>query len=228
MHKDSSSSYSQFYSNSEKLISKSPPESFVARVFLSKKPVEFLRNYLFNDKCILDMGCGEGRHSLFLESLGFKVFATEVSSQHVKRISELYPTIKFLEGKSTCLPFIDNTFDSILCANSIYYLDGKEAIGDVLNELSRVLKQDGFIVGSFVNEDHFALKNCKVFPDKSVIMTSDPLSFRNGIRIRPLWSNESLSEILKSSGFFLHKSSRLVDDCEGFKRSLTYFSAYKC
>ena len=139
------------------------------------------------------MGCGEARHSLFLESLGFKVFATEVSSQHVKRISELYPTIKFLEGKSTCLPFIDNTFDSILCANSIYYLDGKEAIGDVLNELSRVLKQDGFIVGSFINEDHFALKHCKVLSDKSVILTSDPLSFRNGIQLPLVVQRKPLS-----------------------------------
>ena len=226
MQKNSSSSYSQFYGESGK-ISKSPPESFVARAFLSKKPVEFLRNYIFKDKCILDMGCGEGRHSRFLESLGFNVFATEVSAEHITKISSVYPTIKFFEGKSTCLPFADNKFDSVLCANSIYYLDGKEAIGDVLNELRRVLKQDGFIVGSFINEDHFALKNCKVLSDKSVILTSDPLSFRNGIRIRPLWFNESLSAILKSSGFFLHKSSHLVDNCEGFKRSLTYFSAYK-
>lgn len=173
------------------------------------------------------MRCGEGRHAFFLKSLGFKVAATEVSTDHVKRTSKLHSGIEFTEGISTSLPFEDKRFDSIFCANSMYYLDHNQSIGDVLNELNRLLKHDGLLIGTFINEDHFALKNCKKLPDKSVVLTSDPLIFRNVIRIRPLWYNENLSEILKSFNFSLFKSSHLVDNCDGYKRSLTYFTAYK-
>ena len=226
MQKNSSSSYQEFYNN-ENIPMLSPPESFVARAFLSRKPVKFLKDYFFHGKQILDMGCGEGRHALFLKSLGFKVSATEVSSDHVKKISKLFPGIEFMEGVSTSLPFEDKRFDSILCANSMYYLEHNQSIGDVLNELNRLLKHDGLLVGTFINEDHFALNNCHKLPDKSAILTSDPLAFRNGIRIRPLWHDENLSEIMKLFNFSLFKSSHLVDNCDGYKRSLTYFSAYK-
>jgi len=75
--------YSEFYkSQYKKKIY--VPESFLARIFLSKIPVSFLENYKHKGKKILDFSAGSGRHIEFFQKLNMKVYGTEISKLQVK------------------------------------------------------------------------------------------------------------------------------------------------
>ena len=53
------------------------------------KDVKEIISYLNKDARILDVGCGDGRHSLYLANLGFKVDAFDISTNAIKKIDYL-------------------------------------------------------------------------------------------------------------------------------------------
>lgn len=55
----------------------------------SKEVKEFVP-YLKKDAKILDVGCGDGRHALYLASLGFQVDAFDLSKNAIEKIDYLY------------------------------------------------------------------------------------------------------------------------------------------
>jgi SAM-dependent methyltransferase len=204
------------------------PESFVVRAYVSRSPVSFLKDYNFNTKQILDLGCGAGRHSLFLDTLGFKVVGCEVSPSHVEALNKKFPRLKFVVGVAPALPFSNATFDFVLAVNSIYYLGSpSESLNTHLSEVSRVLRPGGCFVGSFVSEGHFILDSCTINEDRSATFVADPLGIRNSQRIRPLWNDEDLHSHTEHTGFTIHKSAALSDCCDGKCRVLRYYSLYK-
>lgn len=204
------------------------PESFVVRAYVSRSPVSFLMNYDFNNKRVLDLGCGAGRHSLFLNALGFQVVGCEVSPTHVESLRAKFPKIKFAVGRASALPFSDSCFDFVLAVNSIYYLDSPlGSLNAHLSEVSRILKPEGCFVGSFVSEGHFILDSCVISDDRSATFISDPLGIRNQQRIRPLWNDEDLESHTHNTGLTIHKSAIISDCCDEKCRVLRYFSLYK-
>ena len=54
----------------------------------SKEVKEFVP-YLKKDAKILDVGCGDGRHALYLASLGFQVDAFDLSKNAIEKIDYL-------------------------------------------------------------------------------------------------------------------------------------------
>ena len=53
----------------------------------SKEVKEFVP-YLKKDAKILDVGCGDGRHALYLASLGFQVDAFDLSKNAIEKIEK--------------------------------------------------------------------------------------------------------------------------------------------
>jgi len=53
------------------------------------KEVKELVPYLKKDAKILDVGCGDGRHALYLVSLGFQVDAFDLSKNAIEKIDYL-------------------------------------------------------------------------------------------------------------------------------------------
>ena len=80
----SSDNWSEFYNNNFN-NNNYYPENFVQRIFHSTKPVKFL-DQNFENKRILDLGCGYGRNIPFLINLGFKVNGIEISPALVKNL----------------------------------------------------------------------------------------------------------------------------------------------
>ena len=205
------------------------PEGFVARVFLSTSPVSFLRSYDFKGKHALDLGCGGGRHSIFLSELGFTTSACEVNEEIVQTLLGRLPNLHFFKSSSHQIDAPDQTYDCILGANSIYYLneDG-HSLEAALEEICRVTKIGGFVVASLVGEDHFCLAGSKREKDNTAKMVADPLRLRTESRIRPIWNDEEPRDILEIGGKFkLHKSAELRESCDGYVRHLHYFSLYR-
>lgn len=91
---------------------------------------------------ILEIGCSNGHLSSLIASLFPQATVTgiDVYKDAITQARKQYPKIKFKIADAHHLPFGDNTFDLIVCSETIeHVLDPKK----VLHEINRVIKKDG-------------------------------------------------------------------------------------
>ena len=105
---------------------------------------------------VLDLGCGEGRHSIlsYLEA-PVHVVGLDLSTQDLTTSRERFDEFRDDDDPSRCLslicgsglalPFEDHTFDAIICSEVLEHIPDYQA---VLREIRRVLKPNGRIAVS--------------------------------------------------------------------------------
>lgn len=112
-------------------------------------------------KEFLDLGCGLGRHSILFGSNNFNVTCFDISEDAIERTKEWAEkeklTFKYNIGDMINLPYKDNQFDCILCRNVISHTD-TEGIVKVINEIYRVLKNDGECYLTLGSKDTWGFK----------------------------------------------------------------------
>ena len=103
---------------------------------------------------ILDLPCGKGRHSIFLNSLGYNVVGADLSENSIKYAKRFEnDTLKF-EVHDMRLPF-SSKFDAIFnLFTSFGYFDDAETNIRVLQNLKQGLKKEGVMVIDFMNVDY--------------------------------------------------------------------------
>jgi 2-polyprenyl-3-methyl-5-hydroxy-6-metoxy-1,4-benzoquinol methylase len=103
----------------------------------------------------LDLGCGIGRHSLYLAQQGLDTTATDLSTSGLEftqvwsREQEL--DIQFQQCPMHSLPFADASFDYCLSWNVIYHGD----LGDLaaaVREVSRLLRPGGLFQATLLSK----------------------------------------------------------------------------
>lgn len=115
--------------------------------------VKFCYQWLENNcqnKQVLDYGCGNGVHSVFLAKTGAqKVVGIDLSEnslliarERLKR-ADLSGKVDFLKMDCEKMEFSDNSFDIIFDGGTFSSIDLKLA----LPELARILKPNGFLIG---------------------------------------------------------------------------------
>ena len=122
--------------------------------------VNFLKRLrrLVPDGKLLDIGCGEGRHSLAAARLGFEVTAIDYEPLALKRARRFARTSSRLEACATitgritfrqadvfCLPFPDSCFDIVLDYGCLHH-QRKSHWQAYRASILRVLKPRGFYV----------------------------------------------------------------------------------
>ncbi|MFC1690583.1 class I SAM-dependent methyltransferase [Nanoarchaeota archaeon] len=93
---------------------------------------------------ILDLGCGDGKNTAFLEKNGFNVTGIDISETAIRLAEKKCKSSKLFVGDALELLFKDNEFDILIdigCYHSI--LPNKRR--KYLSEIDRVLKNDGKI-----------------------------------------------------------------------------------
>jgi tellurite methyltransferase len=120
-----------------------------------KEMAELLRN--IGALTAMDLGCGIGRHSLFLASLGFNVFALDASRAGVDFARSLaqqqMQPVHFVTGPMTDLPCADESFDYLLAWNVIYH-GNRDAVQKSLSEIHRVLRPGGIFQGTMISKNN--------------------------------------------------------------------------
>jgi ubiquinone/menaquinone biosynthesis C-methylase UbiE len=104
---------------------------------------------------ILDLGCGTGRHSIFLAEKGFNVYATDNAPTGIeiarKKAESLgLNNLHFRQHDMRKIPFPDSFFDAVICTWAIHHGTLKE-IQKSIDEIYRVLKPGGMVVADLLS-----------------------------------------------------------------------------
>ena len=114
--------------------------------------IKFNKLDLNEDDLLLDMGCGEGRHTIgaYIE-MPVNSFGFDLSYEDLKvakdrlndfDISNKKEICQFGVGDINTLPFKDESYDSVICSEVLEHVDSPK---DSIKELIRVLKPGGVL-----------------------------------------------------------------------------------
>ena len=95
---------------------------------------------------ILDLGCGIGCDSVYLQEKGFNVVACDFSQVALDRLNRDNNKITtLLLDISKKLPFKEKLFDIIIADLSLHYFDD-ETTQNIMEEIKRVLTNNGILI----------------------------------------------------------------------------------
>lgn len=113
--------------------------------------IRFIKGNFKVNSNILDLGCGSGRHVLFLAEEGYSVSGIDFSSTAISNVRTALQQnslqAELITGSIVSLPFESETFDGVISFAVMYYFV-VEDIKKIIAEIYRVLKPNGkaFIV----------------------------------------------------------------------------------
>ncbi len=113
----------------------------------AKRSYSHIKNKRF--KTLLDIGCGDGKDSLYFTTKGFKVTSIDFSESGIRELDKLIAeknikNIKTIQKDIRKVNFPENSFDVIYAHLSLHYFDDKSTT-QLFNKLSKILKKDGRI-----------------------------------------------------------------------------------
>jgi D-alanine-D-alanine ligase len=179
---------------------------------------------------ILDLACGQGRHSLELARRGFKeVNGLDRSHYLIRKAKNICAAEQlnagFREGDARKLPYPSDTFDVVMIlGNSFGYFESTEDDIKILKEVLRVLKPNGkFLIdvadGNYLRENfsprswewidnkHFVCRERSLASDNQRLISREVISNINkGVILdqfyaERLYNKESLVEMFDHTGY---------------------------
>ncbi|NIH87645.1 methyltransferase domain-containing protein [Amycolatopsis granulosa] len=97
---------------------------------------------------VADIGCGTGRVTTYLDSLGLPVFGIDLSPGMVAEARRRYPHLRFEVGPMADLALADGSLGGILAFYSIIHTP-PELLPEVFAEFARVLVPGGHLMLAF-------------------------------------------------------------------------------
>lgn len=138
--------WDELYANPALLPVPDEPESFVTRALEALAAPR--------STPVLDVGCGAGRHLLWLERQGFAAYGTDSAPHGLARSCELLRSedrpARVALADMRALPFADCSFAAVVAHHVLYHgtaADVRRAIA----EAGRVLRDEGMLVGTLLS-----------------------------------------------------------------------------
>ncbi len=110
-----------------------------------------LRHTVFQDKEVLEVGCGDGRLTFGFGGMAKMVVALDPIAEDIKKATratprELVSVLNFLTGTGEKLPFPDESYDEVFFTWSLCCMASEAHMREALDEAWRVLRQEGILL----------------------------------------------------------------------------------
>jgi len=104
---------------------------------------------------VLDLGCGAGRHQVFMAKQGFEAHGTDISETGLKltkqRLERQNLEVYLIKCDMKALPYIDSCFDAIISLHAIYHQKLK-GVQETISEIHRILRKRGLLLINFLSK----------------------------------------------------------------------------
>ncbi|MCX8074197.1 MAG: class I SAM-dependent methyltransferase [Clostridia bacterium] len=142
----------------------------------------------------IDLGCGLGQYTEYLINKGFDVVSCDISSKVLSELKEKIPNAKILEiDMSKSLPFESKSLSLVFANLSIHYFDTKTT-ENLIKEIKRILKDDGYFVGSVNSSQTYKFI-------KEVAIELEPNYYQEKERFVRLFTKEQFDYFFKDFDF---------------------------
>jgi SAM-dependent methyltransferase len=134
----------------------------IAQAWAEKPPLEEVvaladRLEAEDRRRVLDIGCGMGRHLLYLASRGFAVTGTDNAPTALaackKALAQVGRQAELVECDMTALPFGDSSFDGVIAVKVIHHCQ-RETLAGIIAEIYRLLAPGGRLVWASPTPNH--------------------------------------------------------------------------
>ena len=116
--------------------------------------VDFVCSLKRERRKVLDLGCGSGRHIIYLARHGFEAHGIDISifglRMTKKRVKMRGLEASLVKCDMKFLPYIDSCFDDVVSIDTIYHQKLK-GIQQTISEIHRVLRSKGSILINFLS-----------------------------------------------------------------------------
>jgi 2-polyprenyl-3-methyl-5-hydroxy-6-metoxy-1,4-benzoquinol methylase len=107
---------------------------------------ELIDQYFIKDGTTVDIGCGIGRDTYWLNQHGFPAVGVDASEEMLKQARRLYPDLIFNQDYlPTLARFDDSQFQNILCSAVLMHLDNN-SVKTACLRLLQLLKPNGRLI----------------------------------------------------------------------------------
>lgn len=194
-------------------------ERFIPGINDVQLEIEHYQRYLsiqklVQGKVVLDAACGEGYGSNILAKTAEKVVGLDISIDTVNAAKKKYANTEnllFKEGSIAKLPFDNNSIDIVVTFETIEHVS-EEIQAEFLNEISRVLRNDGLLIMSTPNKEIY----------------SDMYNYKNEFHIKEFYKQEFiefLGKKFKNIKLFnqYFEVVSIIDTLENTDKKVNYF-----
>jgi SAM-dependent methyltransferase len=116
-----------------------------------------LKRYLHDGDTILDLGCGIGFLYEIIDPARHHYIGIDASKGQIEEAKKRYPKADFRLTKPFSFEFAGDSFDAVFCLSTIHHIPANFR-NRFLQEIKRILKQNGTLIISAWNVDESRIK----------------------------------------------------------------------
>ena len=121
--------------------------------------IQFLEKRLERNKCILDLACGTGRHSIALSEKGYFMVGIDHSKNLLNIAKKQSKIVNWIKGDIRFLPFKAQTFSAVISMDtSLGYFPSDTDDLQALTEVKNVLRQNCLLILDVFNQSKLLTK----------------------------------------------------------------------
>lgn len=148
---------------------------------------------------VADLGCGTGRITAYLDSMGVDIFGIDLSAGMINVAHRRHPCLRFVVGSITALGLADRVLGGVLAWYSTIHTC-PEKLSGVFDEFYRVLAPGGYLLVGFHVGDQDRPRTVTAYRDGFSVLAYD---------VTP----QRVAELAVEAGLAVH--TQLVRDPQG-------------
>lgn len=138
---------------------------------------------------VLDLGCGSGRDSVYMEEAGCCVTLMDGSEQ-MCRLAEIHTDQEVLHMTFEEMEF-EQVFDGIWACASLLHVAGKD-MDRIMKKVVNALQPGGILYMSFKYGEEEEIRNHRLFHDYTEETARDMIMRQRGVEILDMWQSDDI------------------------------------